>query len=100
MSGKQTNYLEGDAVVIECEVDEDDVSGTVVYLESIFDPDGNEIESEQSMSFDLVETNVAKKTWQSTKGVDPVGRYEYVVRAENGSFKSYGRSFFFIEGRR
>ena len=93
------SYISGSAVDIRCEIDQEDVEDTIITLESLIDPDGNEILSGQSMEYDTVETNVAKMIWQSTDGVDPLGRYEYIVKALNGVNANYAKGFFHLEGR-
>lgn len=92
------NYIEGSAVRICCEIEEEDVAQTTVTLESLIDPDGNEILSEAIMDYDTEITNEAFMVWQSTKGVDPVGKYEYIVKALNGVTENFKRGFFYLEG--
>lgn len=93
------NYIVGSAVKICCKIDQDLVATTTISLESLFDPDGNEIISTQSMDYDAVITNMAVYVWQSTNGVDPIGRYEYVVKCLNGTTESYAKGYFFLEAR-
>lgn len=93
------NYVIGSAVEIRCEIDQELVATTTISLESLFDPDGNEILSTQPMGFDEEETNVAFIVWQSTDGVDPVGRYEYIVKSVNGINQNLSKGFFYLEAR-
>jgi len=93
------NYVAGSAVKICCEIDQDLVATTTITLESLFDPDGNEILSTESMEYDTEETNLAFMVWQSTDGVDPVGRYEYIIKALNGTTANFSKGFFYLEAR-
>lgn len=93
------HYKEGSAVVIEAEIDQDLVSTTTITLESLFDPDDNEILSAEAMEYGTEDTNIASMVWQSTKGVDPVGKYRYVVKSLNGTYSNFQESFFFLEAR-
>lgn len=92
-------YVIGSAVDICCEIEQEDVATTTISLESLIDPDGNEILSTEAMGYDTEETNLAFMVWQSTEGVDPVGRYEYIIKALNGTTENYSKGFFYLEAR-
>lgn len=85
------NYI-GSGVTILAEVDE--TENTIVYLQSLIDPLGNEIEIEEVMEFD---EDVASYTIQTTTEDYIPGRYKYVVRAENGTFSKISAGYFYME---
>lgn len=86
----------GGAVKINSKVDI--AEGTTVYLQKLIDPYGNTIISESPMSFGSGQnSDLASVIWQSVRGSHSLGRYKYVVRAENGIFKSISKGFFYIE---
>lgn len=93
------NYIIGSAVRIQSEIDQSLVSSTTITLESLIDPDGNEILSTEAMEYDTEETNVAFMVWQSTDGVDPIGKYKYIVKALNGTTKNFAEGSFYLEER-
>lgn len=92
-------YVAGSAVDICCEIEQELVLSTTITLESLIDPDGNEILSSEAMEYDDDQTNLAFTVWQSTNGVDPVGRYEYIVKALNGTIENFSRGEFYLEER-
>lgn len=93
------NYLVGSSVRICAEIEEKYVETTTISLESLIDPDGNEILSTESMEFDSEITNEAFMNWKSTKGVDPVGRYKYILKATNGTYENFEEGYFYLEAR-
>lgn len=94
------NYVLGSAVKIQCEIDSDQVSATTLTLESLLDPDGVELANSDAMPFGSGDTaNIGSVVWQSVSGTHVVGRYTYIVKAENASNESFAKGYFILEAR-
>jgi hypothetical protein len=89
------HHVIGSAVTLFSEVDHKD--GTVVTLQSLFDPNGDEVLSNQVMSWDTVNPSVALKVWQSLKGTHELGRYRYLIKAVNGIYTNVSKAYFYID---
>lgn len=94
-------HVIGSAVVINCEVPVAQVTGTVITLESLKDPDGTDYASSQALTFGTETglTNVASVTWQSVFATHPIGTYSYVLKAVNGSYETYKKGTFTLVAR-
>lgn len=93
------NFLVGSAVEIFCEVPSDKVSGTTLTLESLKDPDGNELATSQTLTFSEVsgEEHIASYVWQSTEGTNPIGKYDFVIKSVNGIYENFNKGSFYLE---
>lgn len=90
------NHDIGSAIDIVGEVPTDRVSGTTLTA-TLYDPDGDAVFSDQSMTFETVNQNVAYKRWQSVSGTHAAGRYKFVIKATNGGFTTSEKGYFFLE---
>lgn len=93
------NFILGSAVKIQCEIDADQVDNTTLTLESLKDPDGVELANSDNMPFGSGDTaNIGSVVWQSTTN-NIVGRYTYIVKAENLSNESFEKGYFNLTAR-
>lgn len=93
------NHVVGNAIEIFAEIPSAKVSGTTLTLESLIDPDGNELAASESLTFDETVTNQASVVWQSTYGTNPVGKYTFIIKAVNGTRENFARGTFFLVNR-
>lgn len=92
------NHIIGSAVEIFAEVPSDKLTGTTLTLESLIDPDGNELSESQSLTFSVVsgQENIASVVWQSTSGTNPVGKYVYIIKSLNGTKENFSKGTFYL----
>jgi len=94
------NFIIGSAVKIQCEIDSDQVDDTTLTLESLKDPDGTELANSDAMPFGSGDTaNIGSVVWQSVSGTNPIGRYTYIIKAENISNESFEKGYFNLVAR-
>ncbi len=94
------NFIIGSAPEINCEIDEDQVSGTTLTLESLIDPDGNELANSETLDFGSGDdSNIGSVVWQSEEGVNPIGKYTFIIKAVNGAVENFAKGSFYLEER-
>lgn len=93
-------YFTGDCVEIFSEICADKISGTVITLISVTDPNRNIISLNTPMEFGDNDDNlnIASTTYQLDESA-PIGRWTYLVRATNGAKNNYNEGYFFVEDK-
>lgn len=87
--------IAGNCIEIESEICEDKVSGTVITLISITDPNSNVITLNQVMVFD---DNIASTTYQLSLSATP-GRWKFICQSVNQTKINYAEGYFFVEAQ-
>lgn len=90
--------IAGNCVEFSSEICSDKVSGTVITLVSLTDPNGNVITLNTVMDFgtDDDNTNIAYATYQLDDNA-PSGRWKYLVKSVNGIKVNLAEGYFFVE---
>lgn len=90
------NYLVGSAIIFNSEVPTDKVSGTDIVLESLIDPDGNELASSEAFVFGSGDdANIASHTYQTTASF-VTGKYNFILKSTNGSYENFASGSFIL----
>ena len=89
------DYIVGNAIKIFSELCEEDVTGSTVTCDAIYDPDGVQIATALAMTF--VE-NIASCSFQTSVNAT-LGRYKYVCKVVNGIYTNYEEGSFFLRAR-
>jgi hypothetical protein len=94
------NHIVGSAITISSEIPSDKVSGTSIVLESLVDPDGTELADSQAFTFGTGDddTNIATYTLQTSSSW-LTGKYNFILKATNGSYESFSRGSFILTER-
>lgn len=88
-------HIKGSAIEIFGEVPSDKITGTTIYLQSLIDPDGNDLASSQILEFstETGKENIASVVWQSTSS-NIIGRYMYLLKSVNGTKENFAKGYF------
>lgn len=90
------NYIVGSAITISCEIPSDKVTGTTLTLESLIDPDGNDLSASEALVFGTGDNaNIATVVWQSLS-THLTGKYIYVIKSLNGTRVNYAQDNFYL----
>lgn len=90
------NYVAGSAITIKCEVPTDKITGTIIILDSLIDPDGIDLASSEVLSFGTGDDAATASCTIQTTTAYLVGRYTYELKAINGMFTNFIQGAFFI----
>lgn len=90
--------IAGSCVEISSEICADKVSGTVITLISVTDPNGNIITLNTVMDFgtDDNNTNIAYATYQLDP-TSPIGRWKFLIQSNNGGKINLAEGYFLVE---
>lgn len=88
-------HIRGAAIKVKAEASV--VTGTTMLLEKLIDPTGEEILTNEAMTFGSGDdASIASVVWQSLSSSE-LGRYKYIIKATNGGYSSIGRGYFYLE---
>lgn len=94
------NLILGSAVLIKSEIDADQITGTVITLQELLDPDGNDWANGETLTFGIGDdSNIASVIWQSSVTLHPSGKYMFLLKTINGSRENFAKGSFYLEAQ-